>query len=241
MRHSRLRAFFGLNHIAISAVNLLMMRSCKSFRRARIQASLAAISLVVLTISVNARAFIKMLEAEDIDKAYSIGQSTDRGEVAAFLRQYQKTFKYPSGKPLAYIKFVEFETPYEQIVLKAQNTPGYTSLRAADEYLANTGVVIVRVIVSLKNNYGGPKPPDDSYNVVISQSNLIEPRKVSSTEPCNPFNVVATSTVGDCVGYTREIDLTFGVEQFQPGSVKIKVTLPESPSMETTFDLEKLM
>jgi hypothetical protein len=192
-------------------------------------------------VSVNARAFIKMLEAEDIDAAYNVGQSTNRGEVAAFLRQYQKTFKYPGGKPLAYMKFVEFETPYEQIVLKSQHVAGYTSLRAADEYEANPGTVIVRVIVSLKNNYGGPKPPDDSYNVVVSQSKLIEPRKVSSTEPCNPFVATSIPTVGGCIGYIREIDLDFDAEQFQPGFVKIKVTLPESPSMEATFDLDKLM
>ena len=139
------------------------------------------------------------------------------------------------------MKFVEFETPYEQIVLKSQHATGYTSLRAADEYEANPGTVIVRVIVSLKNNYGGPKPPDDSYNVVVSQSKPIEPRKVSSTEPCNPFVATSTPTVGGCIGYIREIDLNFDVEQFQSGIVKIKVTLPESPSMEATFDLDKLM
>jgi len=215
-----------------------MMFSCETARRARFQVSIAVICLMI---AVNAQAFIKMLEAEDIDAAYSVGQSTNRAEVAAFLRQYQKTFKYPAGKPLAYMKFVEFETPYEQIVLKSQHVPGYTSLRAADDYEANPGRVIVRVIVSLKNNYGGPKPPDDSYNVIVSQSNPIEPRKVSSTEPCNPFDVLATPMVGGCIGYIREIELDFDAEQFQSGIVKIKMTLPESPSMEATFDLDKLM
>jgi hypothetical protein len=216
----------------------MMIFPCSAAWRVRFQVLIAVICLMV---AVNARAFIKMLEAEDIDAAYSFGQSTNHAEVAAFLRQYQKTFKYPAGKPLAYMKFVEFETPYEQIVLKSQHAAGYTSLRAADEYAANPGMVIVRVIVSLKNNYGGPKPPDDSYNVVVSQSKPIEPRKVSSTEPCNPFDVTAPPVAGACVGYIREIDLNFDVEQFQSGTVKIKATLPQSPSIEATFDLDNLM
>jgi hypothetical protein len=75
----------------------------------------------------------------------------------------------------------------------------------------------------------------------VSQSKPIEPRKVSSTEPCNPFLATSTPTAGGCIGYIREINLNFDVEQFQSGIVKIKVTLPESPSMEATFDLDKLM
>jgi hypothetical protein len=206
-------------------------------RPARIQVIVLALSALL---SLNALGFNSSLQPEEVREAYSLGQTTNHEELAIFIKQYEHDFKYPSDNPVAFAQSVEFQTPYEQIVLRTLRTAGYSKFQADEDYRANPGLVIVRVVVSLKTSYSGPAPPPDSFKVIVSQSKPVEPKKVTGTVLCDPFNSYGNSTVANCVAYTREILLQFGAEQFEPGRATVKVLLPFGQSMETKYNLDKL-
>ena len=117
---------------------------------------------------------------------------------------------------------------------------GYSKFQADEDYRANPDLVIVRVVVSVKLGYSGPEPPADSFKVVVSQAEPIEPQKVTGNGLCNPYNWNDYSTVANCVAYTREILLQFEAGQFAPGRATVKVLLPFNQSMETKYNLAKL-
>jgi hypothetical protein len=208
-----------------------------SARAVRIQALVLGLCALL---SLNALAFSSSLQPEEIQDAYSLGQTTNHEEVANFLNQYEHDFKYPSDNPVAFVQSVEFQTPYEQIVLRSQRTTQYTKFQAAEDYRAHPGLVIVRVVAALKTSYSGPAPAADSFNVVVSQTKSIKPRKVTGTVLCNPYNWNDNPTVANCVAYTREILLQFDAAQFGPGKATVTVTLPEGRSLETKYNLDKL-
>lgn len=206
-------------------------------REMRIQ--LFALALCTL-LSLNALAFNSSLQPEEVQDAYSLGQTSNHEELADFLNQYEHDFKYPADNSVAFVSSVEFQTPYEQIVLRSLRTTQYSKFKAEEDYQANPGLVIVRAIVSLKTGYSGPAPPADSFKVVVSQTKPIEPRKVTSTVLCDPYNPLVNPTFANCIAYTREILLQFDAEQFAPGRATVKVMLPFEQSMETKYNLDKL-
>jgi hypothetical protein len=206
-------------------------------RAARIQVFLF---ILCAFLSLNALAFNTSLQPEEVREAYSLGQTSNHEEVADFLSQYQHDFKYPSDNPVAFAQSVEFQTPYEQIVLRSLRTAQYTKFQADEDYRANPGLVIVRVVVALKLNYAGPVPPADSFKVVVSQANPIGPRKTTNTVLCDPYNPYDYPVTNECATYTREIVLRFDAEQFAPGRATVRVLLPFGQSLETKYKLDKL-
>jgi hypothetical protein len=180
------------------------------------------------------------LQPEAVEEAYSLGRTTNHEQLADFLNQYEHDFKYPSDDsdhPIAYVTSAEFQTPYEQIVLKSLRSAQYDKFKAAEDYEASAGAVFVRVVVALRINFTGPAPPADSFQVAVSQTKPIEPVKTTSTVLCDPYNVV---TAGECMIYTREIVLQFDHDQFAPGKATINVVLPQGKSLETKYNLDKL-
>jgi hypothetical protein len=206
-------------------------------RAARIQ--MFVLGLFTL-LSLNALAFNSSLQPEEVQEAYSLGQTTNHEELANFLNQYEHDFKYPSDNSVAFVSSVEFQTPYEQIVLRSLRTAQYTKFQADEDYQANPGLVIVRVMVSLKTGYSGPAPPADSFKVVVSQTKPIEPRKVTSTVLCDPYNPLENTTFANCIAYTREILQQFDAAQFAPGRATVQVDLPFGLKTETKYNLDKL-
>ena len=192
--------------------------------------------------SLNALAIDTSLPPEEIEQARSLGRTSNHEDLAAFLKQYEHDFPYPSDHPIAYVQSVEFQTPYEQIVLRAMRNYAYTKFQAADDYHANPGLILVRVVTSLKINYVGPPPPADAYTVVVSQSKTIEPRNTVNAATCDPNSqlIYPYPVNTDCTVYTREIVLSFDADQFAPGRVTVKVMLREGGSLETTYNLNRL-
>jgi hypothetical protein len=188
-------------------------------------------------VSLNALAFNWSLQPEEIQSAFSLGQTSYHEELATFLKKYQHKLEYPSNKPHAFAQLVEFQTPYEQIVLKSQQRVGYSRFQAAEDYRANPRLVIVRVIVTLAYGYAGPAPAADSFKVTVSQADSIQPRNVAGRILCDPYDGV---TSGTCATYMREIDLDFDARQFAAGSATIKIALPDESSQETKFNLDEL-
>jgi hypothetical protein len=206
-------------------------------RMARIQ--VFALALCAL-LTLNALAFSSFLQPEEVREAYYLGQTSNHEDLAEFLNQYEHDFKYPSDNPTAYVSTVEFQTPYEQIVLRSLRTTQYTKFQADEDYAANPGLVIVRVVASLKTSYSGPAPPADSFKVAVNQVNSIEPRKITSTLLCDPTSWQNNATYSNCFTYTREIVLQFDAEQFAPGKATVKIALPFGQSLETKYNLDKL-
>jgi hypothetical protein len=209
-------------------------------RGARIPALLLCASVLL---AVNAPAFNTPLQPEDVEDAYSLGQSSNHEELADFLKQYQRDFKYPPDNPVAYVQSVEFQTPYEQIVLRSMRGGArYDKFQAEEAYRAHPSLVLVRVVVALRINYSGPVPPADSFQVLVSQAKSIEPRKIANTVLCDPYSQInyPYSVNRDCSTYVRELVLHFDAEQFAPGRATIKVVLPYDRSLETEYNLNKL-
>jgi hypothetical protein len=209
-------------------------------QKARAARTLGLLLGLCALLSLNALAINTSLQPEEIQEAYSLGQTSNHEELADFLKQYQHDFRYPSDNPVAYVQSVEFQTPYEQIVLRTLRTTQYTRFRAADDYRANPRLIIVRIVTALRINYSGPVPPADKYLAVVSQAKPIEPRKVTNTVTCDPFSQTAYPVPTDCSIYTREILMNFDARQFESGPVTVKVELPFQQAMETQYDLDKL-
>ncbi|HSZ18377.1 MAG TPA: hypothetical protein VK770_01215 [Candidatus Acidoferrum sp.] len=190
--------------------------------------------------SLSALAFNSSLQPQEVEEAYSLGKTSNHEDLADFLNQYGHDFKYPADNSISYVSSVEFQTPYEQIVLRTLRTINYDKFQAEEDYQANPGLVIVRVLVSLKTGYTGPAPPADSFKVSVSQARPVEPRKVTSAVVCDPFSPVENSTFANCITYTREILLQFDVGQFAPGRATVRVMLPAGQPVETKYNLDKL-
>ena len=199
------------------------------------------LACLAILLPAGAFAFRYPLRSEEIEEAYSLGQSGDHEELANFLQQYERDFSYPSDHPVAYVKSVEFETPYEQIVLKSMRSVQYDKFKAEEDYRANAGAVFVRVVVALKIGFAGPIPKAESFQVNVSQGSPIEPAVTAAAVLCNPFDPLGVYTAPQpCDAYTREILLRFDHEQFGKSKVAVQVTLPEGKSLETAFNLDKL-
>jgi hypothetical protein len=187
-----------------------------------------------------ALAFNASLQPQEVEEAYSLGKTSNHEDLADFFNQYEHDFKYPADNSIEYVSSVEFQTPYEQIVLRTLRTINYDKFQAEEDYQANPGLVIVRVIVSLKTGYTGAAPPADSFKVIVSQARPVEPRKATSAVLCDPFNPIENSTFANCITYTREILLQFDVGQFAPGRATVRVMLPSGQPVETKYNLDKL-
>jgi hypothetical protein len=195
--------------------------------------------IVCALFSLQALSFDSSLQPEQVQDAYSLGQTTDHEQLTRFLSQYEHVFKNAPANSVAFVQSVEFQTPYEQIVLRSLRTPGYSKFQAQDDYRANPGRILVRVLVALKTGYSGPAPDADDFKVVVSQASSIESQKVSSSVICDPYNV-RIPMPGNCIAYTREILLRFSVRQFSSSKATVKVLLPFGQSMETSYNLDKL-
>ena len=194
-------------------------------------------------VSLNALAFNSDLQPQQIEEAYSLGQTSNHEELAAFLKEYKHDYQYPPDHPDVFVQSIEFQTPYEQIVLRSQaGGARYERSQAEEAYRANPELVIVRAVFSLRVHYAGPIPSADSFEVRVSQSKSVEPRKMTSTVLCDPYSQITYpySVNRDCQVYSRELLLQFDASQFAPGRTTIKVSLPNGQVLETKYNLEKL-
>jgi hypothetical protein len=206
-------------------------------RGARVRFLILGLGILV---SRDALSFNPSLQPEEIQEAYSLGQAMNREDLGDFFKQYTHNFSYPSDHPVAYTQSVEFQTPYEQIVLRTLRATRYTKFQADKDYQANRGLVIVKVVVALRLNYAGAVPSADSFKVIVSQTKPIEPQKMTNRVTCDPFSSTAYPVNTDCSPYTREFLLMFNAGQFGPGKATIKVVLPHGQPIETTYNLDKL-
>lgn len=212
----------------------------------RLHRCATGLACLALLLSSNTLAFDYPLQPEAVEEAYSLGRTTNHEELADFLKQYEHDFQYPSDDPdhpIGYVTSVEFQTPYEQIVLKSLRSTQYSKFKAAEDYETSGGALFVRVVVALRMNFAGPEPPEDSFQVVVSQAKPIEPVKSTTRVLCDPYPTspsAAYPTGDSCTIYTREILVQFDHDQFASGKATVKVLLPQGKSLEAKYNLDKL-
>jgi hypothetical protein len=206
-------------------------------RAARICAWSLALCVVL---SANALAFHSSLQPEEVRDAYSLGQSSKHEELTNFYDQYVHKFRYPANNPVVYVMSAEFQTPYEQIVARSQQTIHYSTFQADEDYRANPDLVVVKVEFSLKLYYVGPEPPADGFQIFVSQAKSIVPRKTTNAVTCDPYYSSNYALNTNCQAYTREIVLQFDAGQFAPGAANIKIQTPDGQTVQTKFNLDKL-
>lgn len=180
------------------------------------------------------------LPADEVDHAFSLGRTNDSRELTGFLALYKHDFQYPADRPMGYVKSIELETPYEQVVLKSMRVQEYDRSMAEEDYQAAGGTVLVRAVVALVIGYDGAIPENDNFEVAVSQGDQIEPQETNTTVLCNPLNPFAKYPEEPCREYVREYILHFNQDQFGRGKVTVKVKTPGGKSQEAKFDLEKM-
>ena len=199
-----------------------------------------ALACLSILLPVGVRAIEYPLPTDEVDQAFSLGRTSYPLELAVFLSSYKHDFQYPADRPMAYVKSIELESPYEQVVLKSMHVPEYDRSKAEEDYQAAGGTLLVRAVVSLKLGYDGAIPEDDNFEVSVSQGGRIEPRETNATVLCDPLNPFARYPEEPCVVFTREYILRFSESQFGRGKVTVKVKMPGGKALETKFDLDKL-
>lgn len=191
-------------------------------------------------------AFVHRLQSEQIRDAYSLGDTTNNGELEGFLHQYVRYFPDPPKGP--YIQSVEFRTPFEQIVLRASEHPAnYDEQTAERDYDAEPALVVVRVLVYSTPTYPGTMHPPDPKSVgvwsaedflrgfrfVVAQKRSLQPRRVSRRLLCP---IAGTCDLFDAY----EVQLDFDSSQFTSGVASVTVTTPDGQHVEARFDLDRL-
>ena len=211
---------------------------CANAKTAGLRVRIGAFALgLCFVASQNASAFNYPLQGEEIREAYFLGRTTNNEKLIDFYKQYVRYFPFPAQAPyFSYVESVEFRTPYEQVVLRSrQNLNQYSSLEAEKDYQAQPNLVVVRVLISYMINYVGPERPTSSFKVRVSQSDAIEPKKLTTESICS------VSWHSDC-GVTRfALLLSFDAEQFASGSAKVKIVTPDGQTLNTEFDLDTLI
>ncbi len=213
------------------------MKAMRRWFNRGLRSQMPALACFMVLVTGFAAAFDYPLEPEVVEEACSLGRSSNHEELTNFLKPYTHVFEYPVDHPIAYVQSVEFETPYEQIVLKSMRAAQYDKFKAAEDYQAGHGAVFVRVVVALRMNYSGPEPAANGFQVSVSQKKPLDPATMTTRVLCNPYSV---TDWGVCSVYTREILLRFDHHEFGPGKVTVTVLLPEDKSAETKFDLDRL-
>jgi hypothetical protein len=189
----------------------------------------------------NAGAFYYPLQQTQIREAYLFGHSGDPQKVAALLEPYTRRFPLPSTGPR--VETIDFQTPYEQVILRSrERTNDYDLDQAEKDYQAQPDLVLIRVVVySLLTRPASAARPSDGqqitdddwlgFHFLVSQEHPLEPKKMRGK------NLYAGRYDK---GARKEILMESAASQFRPGVAKILVTSPEGQGTAAEFDLGAL-
>lgn len=158
--------------------------------------------------------------------------------------------RLPLPKRGPHIAEIELRTPYEQVVLRARNAPdGYSSQQAAQDYRAQAGRILVRVLIYLTPTYPAHTPivlpfervelrPEDfwrDFEIRLSQESEIAATRVSG-KPI--YSVPAVGGLPGLVG--AEVEVEFDAANVTSAPVRVEVLTPDRKKFTAEFDLEKL-
>lgn len=194
-----------------------------------------------------ALAYTRHLHSEEVDEAFSLGQSTDLDTVKHFFEKYSRQLDCPPRGPC--VSSIEFRTPFEEVAVRARERgSNYTEQDAEQDYAARSSVVSVRVIVlyplDVSNDQSNDSPADESpnsdseysfygYRIRVSQEHALKPTQVRG-EPV----YFGGSQCSYCGG--EEIILDFPPDQLDANLTHIEVATPDGQRVKADFDLRAL-
>ncbi len=206
--------------------------------------SFVVVLVVTAAMAIPATALNYPLSSTAIRDAYFIGNRNDE-QTADFLAQYTQQFKAPKAGP--YVNEVGIDTPFIQVVRRAEAAANYSAPDAVQEFQHKALSVYVHVDISLTPSYSPVPQPSGFYQWVPDFWNDF---KVHLTQEKNEIPAEHVRG-GPLFAYLAEISevpvvtgarimVEYNPEKIQAGPVEIRVVMPDGQETETTFDLGKL-
>jgi hypothetical protein len=187
----------------------------------------------------DAAAYVHPLSQESIREAHFLAHTPDAKKRAAFFERYTRHFPLPVKGP--YVESIEFQTPYEQAVLRSlRHWNNYDAQQAEKDYAAQPDVVMVRILIHSTPTYPrfgadssdsqdraamGPGDFWPGFQFHVAQEQSVQPKMVNS----RPLR-----------GGQREALLEFDAAQFGSGTASVEVTTPDGQIVRAEFDLDEL-
>lgn len=194
-----------------------------------------------------ALAYTRKLHSEEVQEAFSLGQSTDLDTVKQFFEKYSHQLDCPPGGPC--VSSIEFRTPFEEVAVRSRERgSNYTEQDAEKDFTARSSVVSVRVFVLYPLDFSSDDSNDSvadessngdseysfyGYRVRVSQEHALKPTQVRG----EPF-YFGGSQCSYCGG--EEIILDFTPDQLDTDVTHIEVVTPDGQTVKTEFDLRNL-
>lgn len=211
----------------------------------------AALTLIVFgsiaVLAPFANAYMRKLHSEEVQEAFSLGQSTDLDTVKQFFEKYSHQLDCPPGGPC--VSSIEFRTPFEQVAARSRERgSNYTEQDAENDYRALPNVVSLHVFVLYPldfsnddSDYSAASEPleDDGgysfygYRIRVSQGHSVKPTQVRG----KPF-YFGGSRCSYCAG--EEIILDFNSDDLETDIAHIDVVTPDSQTVKAEFNLRDL-
>ena len=110
----------------------------------------STVFVLVVMLTSSAFAYDYPLSSEAIREAYFIGNRRDKS-AADFIQKYTHHFPVPDSGP--YVAMIQLETPYAQIVERAEQAVNYHAPDAVQEFLGRPAAFRLRVQIYFTPSY----------------------------------------------------------------------------------------
>lgn len=206
-----------------------------------------AVGMLLLGAGALAHAYERQLTSRQIREAYFLGKDTTFHS-EQFLKDYVRTFPVPERG--LHVGRIALATPFKAIVDRARSAPdGYNPIKAEEEYKQSPPALSVEVTVWLTPSFPAHTPytvpalgpvgfrdPDfwKAVEVRLEQQGEVEPMARAGRPLYN------CDVNGPCWLVGAVITLSFDPEEVASRPASIHVLPPDSPAVETEFDLSRL-
>jgi hypothetical protein len=172
------------------------------------------------------------LTQEAVREAYFIGQRHDQS-TRDLLAKYVK--RLPPSKTPWQVTEVEVRTPYQQVVLRAQQALNYSAQRAWEDYRKSDPRVIVRLymlapvakVLTDENEWR-------SFRYRVEQTKEIAPLSVHGWPVYSVGNHGMSTVIG------AEVHLELPLAEVSSAPLRVEVKFPSAQVASATFDLSRV-
>lgn len=210
-----------------------------------------ALSLSVVSASIllapAAMAYVQKLHSEEVQEAFSLGQSTDPDTVRQFFEKYSRMLDCSISEIC--VNSIELRTPFEQVAVRSrQRGTNYTEQDAETDYAARPTKLSVHIFVLYPIDYSGTdtdvsvsngeaESADESsfygFRIRVSQDRVLKPVRIHS-------RLIDLSASPSLYVSEEEVILDFDPTQFGADPLYIRVIPPSGQTLKAEFDLSRL-
>lgn len=219
-----------------------MITICKN----RFAQSLVGISASIL-LAPAAMAYVQKLHSEEVQEAFSLGQSTDPDTVKQFFEKYSRMLDCSISEIC--VNSIELRTPFEEVAVRSRERgTNYTEQDAEADYGARPTKLSVHIFVLYPIDYSGmdtdvsvsndeAESADESsfygFRIRVSQDRVLKPVRVHS-------RLIDLSASPSLYGSEEEVILDFDPAQFGADPLHVQVVTPSGKTLKAEFDLSRL-